>query len=481
MHMLAHMTSLARSALPALLLLCVPAQAQELTPDQSQLRAGPGSFASLASRLAPAVVNISTRQTVTFAGGGMPEFPPDSPLERFNEFFGGPGGSRVNSSLGSGFVIDPSGVIVTNNHVIEGADTVAINFVDGTSLDAEVVGVDPATDLAVLRVTSPEPLPYVEFGDSDSALVGDWVVAIGNPFGLGGTLTQGIISARNRQGITQGAYDDFIQTDAAINRGNSGGPLFAMDGHVIGVNTAILSTTGANVGIAFSVPSNVAAPIVAQILEFGVARRGWLGVSARDVSAQLAGEAGLDRARGAVLTGVTEDGPAAGGGLRVDDIVLTVAGREIGNSGDLQRIVAQMAVGDTIEVEYIRGGDRRTARITVAELESDTPQPRRQQAAGPQSLDVLGMTLAPLSNADRGRLGLAPDVRGVLVTAVDADTDAGGKIREGDVIEEIAWEPVATLDDAQARVDAALAQDVAQIQVVINRRGSLLVRSLQVD
>ena len=439
-------------------------------------RGGPESFSELATRLAPAVVNISTAQTVTYAGG-MPEFPPDSPLERFNEFFGGPGGSRVANSLGSGFVVDASGIVVTNNHVIEGADEVAVILGDGTSLIAEVVGVDPATDLAVLRVNSPTPLPAVEFGDSDAALVGDWVVAIGNPFGLGGTLTQGIISARNRQGIA-GDYDDFIQTDAAINRGNSGGPLFDMDGRVIGVNTAILSPTGANVGISFSVPSNIAAPVVQQIVEFGAVRRGWLGVSARDVSDQLAEENGLDAARGALLTEVTADGPAADAGLQVNDIILNFGGVAIENSSDLQRIAAQTAVGETIDVDYVREGDERRARVTVAELESDTPARPRQQVTGPQSLDLLGMTLAPLTNADRGRLGLASDVRGVLVTAVAADSDAAGKVREGDVIEEIAWEPIASLTDAQARVDAALAEDAAQIQVVVNRRGSLLIRSL---
>ncbi len=441
-------------------------------------RAGPESFSGLARELAPAVVNISTAQTISVAGGGLPEFPPDSPLERFNEFFGGQGGSRIANSLGSGFVIDPSGIVVTNNHVVEGADEVMVNFADGTSLQAEIIGVDPATDLAVLRISSSSPLPYVEFGDSDESLVGDWVVAIGNPFGLGGTLTAGIISARNRN-IDAGRYDDFIQTDAAINRGNSGGPLFDMDGQVIGVNTAILSPTGANVGISFSVPSNIAAPIVRQLVEYGVARRGWFGVNANDVTPAIASDRGLDRARGALIVSVNEDGPAAAAGIEADDVILSIDGAEVGNSRDLSRIVAQIDVGRTVQVEYLRGNNTRRARVTVGEMETDTPvrAPRARDAA-PQVAELLGMTLAPLTNADRGRLGLAPGVRGVLVTGVDGSSDAAGKVREGDVIEEIAWEPIATLDDARARVEAARAGNAAQIQVVINRRGSLLIRSL---
>jgi len=458
--------------------LCVAALCVAAAPAMAQ-RGGPESFSELAKQLAPAVVNISTQQTVTYSNG-LPEFPPDSPLERFNDFFGGPGGDRVANSLGSGFVIDAEGVVVTNNHVIEGADEVVVNFVDGSSLEAEIVGTDPATDLAVLRVVSDDPLPAVEFGDSDAAEVGDWVVAIGNPFGLGGTLTAGIISARNRD-IQAGLYDDFIQTDAAINRGNSGGPLFDMDGRVIGVNTAILSPTGANVGISFSVPSNIAAPVVAQLLEYGVTRRGWLGVATLDVTRAVAEEFDLDEAAGAIVTTVTEDGPADEAGLQEDDVILSFNGVEIADSRELSRVVAQTTVGETVQVEYLRDGDRERTRVTVQELESDTPAPaprQRDRDSGPQTAELLGMTLAPLTNADRGRLRLAPDVRGVVVVAVDENSDAAGKVREGDVIEEIAWEPISNLAEAERRVEAAQAESAAQIQIVINRRGSLLVRSL---
>jgi len=434
----------------------------------------PDGFSELARDKSPAVVNISTAQTVRFEGG-LPEFPPGSPLERFNEFFGGPGGDRISNSLGSGFVIDPDGVIVTNNHVIEGADEVTVNFVDGTSLRAEVIGRDPATDLAVLRVEPPQPLAAVGWGDSDSAEVGDWVVAIGNPFGLGGTVTAGIISARNRD-ISAGAYDDFIQTDAAINRGNSGGPLFDMDGDVIGVNTAILSPTGANVGISFSIPSELAAPVVAQLLEYGQTRRGWLGVRVQPVNEGIAEAYGLDAPRGALITRITEDSPAEKAGLERGDLVLSFDGHDVEESRALSRIVAETEIGNAARVDYIREGERRSATVTVERLESDVAQSGSSGAPAASGEAVLGLTLAPLGAEDRRKYSIANDVKGVLVVDVAPDSDAAGKIRAGDVIEEVAWEPVETIDQVKARIEAADDGSGRPIPMLVNRRGDLSLK-----
>lgn len=436
----------------------------------------PDSFSGLAEELSPAVVNISTAQTVEYQDG-LPEFPEGSPLERFNDYFGGPGGDRIANSLGSGFVIDSSGVVVTNNHVIEGADDVTVNFIDGRSLPAEVVGRDPATDLAVLRVETANPLPAVEWGDSDAAKVGDWVVAIGNPFGLGGTVTAGIISARNRD-IHAGQYDDFIQTDAAINRGNSGGPLFDMDGEVIGVNTAILSPTGANVGISFAIPAELAAPVVAQLLEFGETRRGWLGVRVAPVTMDLAEAYGLDEARGAVLTSVTEGGPADKAGLKRGDLILAFDGHAVPESRLLSRIVAETEIGKEVRIQFIRESERRSVVAKVARLESDVPQ-FRPAAAAPSGETIMGITLAPLTQDDRRKYGVAGDVRGVLVVAVDPASDAAGKVRAGDVIEEVAWEPVASIDDVHQRVRAANDGSGRPITMLINRGGELNLKAIK--
>lgn len=437
----------------------------------------PDGFAELSRDLSPAVVNISTAQTVQFEGG-LPEFPPGSPLERFNEFFGGPGGDRISNSLGSGFVIDADGVIVTNNHVIEGADDVTVNFIDGTSLHAEVIGRDPATDLAVLRVDPPSPLPTVKWGDSSDAEVGDWVVAIGNPFGLGGTVTAGIISARNRN-INAGAYDDFIQTDAAINRGNSGGPLFDMNGDVIGVNTAILSPTGANVGISFSIPAALAEPVVAQLLEFGETRRGWLGVRVQAVNEDVAEAYGLDTPRGALITSISEDSPAEKAGLERGDLVLSFDGRPVRESRLLSRIVAETKIGKSARVEYIREGERRTAQVTVERLESEVATAGGSSRPAASGEKVLGLTLAPLTTADRRKYNIANDVKGVLIVDVDSDSDAAGKMRAGDVIEEVAWEPVDTISQVKARVSAADDGSGRPIPILVNRRGDLSLKTVK--
>lgn len=332
-----------------------------------------GNFAELAEQLSPAVVNISISQMVAPQSLDIPGIPEDSPLNNFfDEFFEqqmNAGPQRVQS-LGSGFLIDPSGVVITNNHVIEGADRIEITFTDGTTLPATLAGSDPKTDLAVLRVESDETLPYVRFGDSGKLRVGDWVMAIGNPFGLGGSVTAGIVSALNRD-IHAGNYDDFIQTDAAINRGNSGGPLFNLDGEVVGVNSAIISPSGASVGIGFAVPASTAQPIVEQLLKYGETRRGWIGVRIQTVTPDIAESVGLGPARGALIAGLTEGGPAAAGGLEPGDVVLAFDGHPISTMRDLPRMVAGTEIGSTVELQIFRDGETLTRRVDVARLEDD--------------------------------------------------------------------------------------------------------------
>jgi serine protease Do len=354
-------------------------------------RNAPDSFADLAARLLPAVVNVSSTQTITAkagsgpgAGPEMPMFPPGSPFEQFFKDFlnrnrqgqGGNGGAdnqpapRRAQSLGSGFIIDPAGYIVTNNHVIEGADEVSVTLQDNTTLKAEIVGRDESGDIALLKVKSDKPLPTVEFGDSAQSRVGDWVLAIGNPFGLGGTVTAGIVSARGRD-IHQGQYDDFIQTDASINRGNSGGPLFNMDGQVIGINTAIFSPSGGSIGIGFSIPSNMAKNTVAQLREYGHARRGWLGVKIQQVTPDIAESLGLKDAAGAMVAGTTDGGPAEKAQIHSGDIILKFDGQDVKEMHNLPRIVADSEVGKEVPVVLWRDGKEVTVQTVLAERPPD--------------------------------------------------------------------------------------------------------------
>ncbi|MEO9968769.1 MAG: trypsin-like peptidase domain-containing protein, partial [Hyphomonadaceae bacterium] len=329
----------------------------------------PDSFSGLAKRLMPAVVNISTSQTVATR---LPTFPEGSEIERFNPFFGRPDdeGFRRQGALGSGFVISSDGLIVTNNHVIEGADEIEAVFSDGRTLRAQLIGRDSDTDLAVLKVESDTPLPFVSFADSDGAEVGDWVMAIGNPFGFGGSVSAGIISALERD-IQSGRYDNFIQTDAAINRGNSGGPLFTLSGEVLGVNTAIISPTGGSVGIGFSIPANLARQITDQIIEYGAPRRGWLGVNVQPVTDDIATAYGVTGSQGVLLTQLIDDGPAAAAGMQIGDLLLTIDGREIEGVRSLTRIVADTEIGKTVTISLIRDKVRTEARVKLGELERE--------------------------------------------------------------------------------------------------------------
>lgn len=427
---------------------------------QAIARPAPNGFADLAERLSPAVVNISTSQVLEPRDLEVPGLPEDSPLrDFFDEFLeqqrrGGP--QRVQS-LGSGFVIDPAGIVITNHHVIDGADRIEVTFIDGTTLPAEIAGTDPKTDLAVLRVKSDKPLPYVELGDSGRLRVGDWVIAIGNPFGLGGSVTAGIVSALNRD-IHAGNYDDFIQTDAAINRGNSGGPLFNLDGEVVGVNSAIISPSGASVGIGFAVPASTVKPVVEQILEFGETRRGWIGVRIQTVTPEIADSLGLGAARGALVAGLTADGPAAKAGLEPGDVVLAFDGRNIATMRDLPRVVAEAKIGSTVDMQIFRDGETLTRSIGIDQLEEEAAAEQTpQESAKPETAEtvVLGLGLASLDEDLRKRFNVAEGLSGVIVIEVDPLGAAAERgVRPGDVIAQVAQRAVSSPEDVKRIVES---------------------------
>lgn len=432
-----------------------------LIPMQALAQGRPDSFADLAERLSPAVVNITTSQVIPAQQGApnTPQVPPGSPFEDFFRDFmdrqPGQQGPRRASALGSGFIISADGYIVTNNHVIEQADEILIELFEGGELPAVLIGTDPRTDIALLKVEPEEPLPFVQFGDSDLARVGDWVLAIGNPLGQGFSVSAGIVSARARQ--LQGSFDDFIQTDAAINRGNSGGPLFNMDGDVIGVNTAILSPNGGSIGIGFSMSSRVASNVVDQLREFGETRRGWLGVRIQPVDQGVAEALGLDEARGALIADVPP-GPALDAGIQAGDVILTFDGKDVVEMRDLPRMVANTAVGKPVRVVVFRDGKTRTINVTLGRLEeadtvaSAAPAPVDE----PTEAEVLGMTLAGITDEIRSDLDLPDTVRGLLVMNVDQTSEAFTKgMRPGDIIVEIGQRPVDTPSDAEQRIEDA--------------------------
>ena len=425
----------------------------------------PPSFADLAEQVSPAVVNITTSTTIAAnLDGDTPRLPDGAPFQDFfNDFFerNQPGQPprqprpRQSAALGSGFVISADGFIVTNNHVIEGADEIQVEFFSGERLPATLIGTDPATDIAVLKVDSPEPLPFVPFGDSEAARVGEWVMAVGNPLGQGFSVSVGIISARGR--ALQGNYDDFIQTDAAINRGNSGGPLFNLAGEVIGVNTAILSPNGGSIGIGFAMSSRVVERVVFQLREFGETRRGWLGVRIQDVSADLAEAMGLAAARGALVTEVME-GPSRDAGVQSGDVILRFDGGTVRDTRDLVRRVADAGVGRSVEVIVQRDGAEQTLYVTLGLRDEErlTPAAGSGPATPPARVEILGMVVAALDAATREGMGLAPGTTGLVVREVVPGSEAETKgLRAGDLITEAGQEPVATADDLQARITAA--------------------------
>lgn len=442
-------------------------------------QARPDSFADLAEQVSPAVVNITTSTTVASRTGPQGVVPEGSPFEDFFREFQDRQGQgdnerlRRSSALGSGFVISEDGYVVTNNHVIDGADEILIEFFSGEELPATVVGKDPNTDIAVLKVDSETPLPFVSFGDSDTARVGDWVMAVGNPLGQGFSVSAGIVSARNR--ALSGNYDDFIQTDAAINRGNSGGPLFNMDGEVVGVNTAILSPNGGSIGIGFSMASNVVTRVVDQLQQFGETRRGWLGVRIQNITDDMV-EAieGLENTSGAMVTDVPE-GPAKEAGIEAGDVILSFDGQDVADVRGLVRTVGNTEVGKAVRVMVLRDGKTQTLKITLGrreEAESAVPAAQPVTPDEPTEKDILGMTVTPVTEALRDELGLGADDMGLVVSAVDEMSAAFEKgLRQGDLIVEASQQQLLSISDFEGKIAEAKEGGRKSILLLV-RRGS---------
>jgi serine protease Do len=463
-------------------------------PAQAQAQRGPQSLADLVESVNDAVVNIAAVSTATNTGRSLPNLPqfgPDTPFgDLFEEFFnrrnrdgqqnqGESPRQRRSQSAGSGFVIDAAGIVITNNHVIGDANEITVIFNDGQRLKAEVVGKDAKVDLAVLRVKPEKPLKAVKFGDSDKTRVGDWVLAIGNPFGLGGSVSAGILSARNRN-IEQGPYDNYLQTDAAINKGNSGGPLFNMAGEVIGINTAILSPSGGSVGIGFAVPSNLATTTVDQLKEYGETRRGWLGVRIQQVDDATAEALSLGTARGALVAGIDDKGPARPAGLEVGDVILKFDGKDVKESRDLPRIVAATPVGKDVPVTIMRKGKEMTRTVKLGRLEdgeklqqasASTAKPG--QPAAPATTSALGLELSALTDELKRRYSIKDGAKGVVITKVDANSSAADKrIQAGEMILEVGQEAVNSPADIAKRIETLKKENRKNVLLLVaNARG----------
>lgn len=417
-------------------------------PAVAQPRGAPSSFAELVEDVMPAVVNISTStRGQQSAGFGMPA-------------------GRDGKSLGSGFIVDPTGIVVTNFHVIRNADSITVTLESGDEFDATLRGVDRETDLAVLQITADRTFPSVRFGDSERARVGDWVVAIGQPFGLGGSVSAGIVSARNRN-IESGIYDDYIQTDAAINKGNSGGPLFDMSGRVVGVNTIIYSQSGGSVGVGFAVPGNLASRIVGQLIEFGETQRGYLGVLLEDITESQQKRLGLPSTQGALVVGIpTSGGPAQLAGIAQDDVIVRFGNERITERRDLTRAVADTDVGKSVSVQLIRNGQRKTVRVTLARRETMTAK-----ASG--AVQMSGLTLQSASQEVTTLFGLPNEVEGVVVTHVDSHSPIAGALEPGDVILEIGWEQASDPEGLEAYLNRAREAGSGPVQILVRRGDEL--------
>ncbi|NCO22605.1 MAG: Do family serine endopeptidase [Rhodobacterales bacterium] len=444
-----------------------------------QARGAPESFADLADQISPAVVNITTSTMVASRSGPGPIVPEGSPFEDFFREFndrtnrgGNQDRPRRSQALGSGFVISEDGFVVTNNHVIDGADEILIEFFSGRELPAVLVGTDPNTDIALLKVEANEPLPFVSFGDSDVMRTGDWVMAMGNPLGQGFSVSAGIVSARNR--ALSGTYDDYLQTDAAINRGNSGGPLFNMDGQVVGVNTAILSPNGGSIGIGFAMSSNVVAKVVAQLKEFGETRRGWLGVRIQDVTPDIAESMGLEKAAGAMVTDVPE-GPAKEAGMVSGDVILSFDGKDVADTRGLVRTVGNTQVGKAVRVIVLRDGKTETLLITLGrreEAENAVPAAVTPAPDAPAISEVLGMTLATLTDEMRSELDLTAAITGLVVTDVSEDSEAYEKnIRAGDILTEAGQRKITSTADLDDRIAEARDAGRKSLLLLVRRAG----------
>ncbi|WP_428513992.1 Do family serine endopeptidase [Roseovarius sp.] len=450
--------------------------------------ARPESFADLAQKVSPAVVNITTSTVVAQGTGPSPIVPEGSPFEDFFRDFqdrnnNGEGDRpRRTSALGSGFVISEDGYIVTNNHVIETADEIIIEFFSGKELTASVIGTDPKTDIALLKVDADEPLPFVSFADSDTARVGDWVIAMGNPLGQGFSVSAGIVSARNRE--LSGTYDDYIQTDAAINRGNSGGPLFNLDGQVVGVNTAILSPNGGSIGIGFSMASNVVTRVVDQLQEFGETRRGWLGVRIQDVTDDVAEAMGLEKVAGALVTDVPE-GPAAEAGMESGDVIMQFDGYDVEDTRGLVRRVGNTSVGKTVRVVVFRDGKTQTLRVTLGRREAAegvVPAAQPGESEAPSEVEILGLTLSQLDDELRSQLELDDNASGLVVADIDSLSEAYEKgMRAGDVITEAGQQKLSSISDLEDRITDAREAGRKSILLLVRRAGEPRFVALSLD
>lgn len=459
-------------------------------PAAPRTPAAPGaSFAEVIESVSPAVVNIAVMKVESsaptfyeFRGPRGQELPRGQefqgqpfPFEFFERFYDGDPRQfqRRSEGQGSGFLIDASGYIVTNNHVAGGADEITVTLQDGRKFDANLVGSDPRTDLALLKIEA-SGLPYVAFGDSDQARVGDWVVAIGNPFGLGGTATAGIISARGRDSrdlrITEGIDNDYLQLDAPINFGNSGGPVFNVAGQVVGVNTAIFSPNGGNVGIGFAIPANQAKEIVADLREDGTVERGWLGVTIQSLDEDLARSLGLANARGALVANVVGDSPAAEGGIETGDVITRFNGEDIDDNRELSRLVASATPNAGARVTVWRDGRSRELTVELGEAQNEAVAAVNPGRGSAQGSAALGMTLRPLTDGDRSRLGIPGGVDGAIVAAVEPDSAAAEKgLRPGDVITRVNQQPITSVGDAVAALNAA--RDRGETALLLVRTG----------
>jgi serine protease Do len=482
----------------AVLLLAMPAG------HPAAARPAPDGFADIAEKLLPSVVNISTTQTVKpdkkqteRSSPGRPQFPPGSPFEEFfKDFFDRDkergerpeGRPRKATSLGSGFIIDPAGYIVTNNHVIADADAINVILHDNTSLKAEVVGRDSKTDVAVLKVKTDKPLVATSWGDSDKSRVGDWVLAIGNPFGLGGSVTAGILSARQRD-INSGPYDDFLQTDASINRGNSGGPMFNATGQVIGINTAIYSPSGGSIGIGFAIPSNLAKEVAAELISAPdhIVRRGWLGVRIQAVTDEIAESLGLDKARGALVASVNDNGPAHTAGIQPGDVILSFDGKPVNDMRHLPRLVAETSVGKTVPVTVWRKRQKETLQVAVGRLDEteqvaakDSPKSKPSKGGG-ATVTTLGLTLSNITPELKDKFSLKDD-KGAVVVSVGSDSGAADRgLRPGDVIMEASQEEIKSATQVAGKIDEAKRAGRKSILLLVERQGDLRFIALRLD
>jgi serine protease Do len=480
-----------------------------VAPDPTPATMSLPSFAPLVKKVMPAVVNISVTERAGTPTGddqdqdqdqdqgqnqdlgpgqgegpqqGFPSSPFDEFLRRFFEqqgqpFRNMPQRNLQRVALGSGFIIDPTGYVVTNNHVVANADKVTVIFQDNSKHPAKVIGRDSKTDLALLKIDTTDALPYVSWGDSNATQVGDWVLAVGNPFGLGGTVSSGIISARGRD-IHSGPYDDFLQIDASINRGNSGGPTFSLDGQVIGINTAIYSPNGGSVGIGFAIPSSLAKPVIEQLREHGKVERGWLGVQIQEVTPEIAKSLGLPAPEGAMVAEVNDGSPAAKGGVKQGDVILSFNGHDIHKVRDLPLIVAQTPIGEKAPVKLWRDGKDVTEDVAIGQM-PENPQVAKNDQGGSgdpeqtSGTSVLGLKLAPLNDNVRRRADVPKNVKGVVVTGIADDSPlAALGIQPGDVIQSINQQPVTTPQQAEAKLKEAQASKNKQVLLLINRHGT---------